>query len=338
MDKVAIVILNYNGKHFLEKFLPTVIKYSEGHPIYVIDNQSKDDSTSYLTANYPQIRQILLDNNYGYSGGYKSGLAQIRAEYFILLNSDIEVTHNWIRPVIDNMEADPTIAACQPKILSYHQRDHFEYAGAAGGFIDKLGYPFCRGRIYSTIEKDEGQYDDQIDIFWATGACLFIRSTAYEEVGGLDEGYFAHMEEIDLCWRLKTKGYRIVYIPESFIYHVGGGTLNKTNPYKTYLNFRNSLYTLYKNSATSELIWKIPLRWLLDLFAVAMFIVKGQIKDASAIFKANWVFLTHLSKLKPLRKKSLNLGPKRRHTEVFPGLSAVNYFLLRKRKFDKYNF
>ena len=268
MNKVAIAILNYNGKNLLEQFLPSVIKYSNGYPIYIIDNASTDDSIEFIKRQYPAIETILLSENYGYSGGYNQGLLKINATYFILLNSDIEVTENWIGPIISLLEDNDQIAACQPKILSFLEKDKFEYAGAAGGFIDTLGYPFCRGRIFDKVETDLGQYDDTREIFWATGACLFMRSSAFQESGGFDEDFFAHMEEIDLCWRLQHLGYKIFYNHQSTVYHLGGGTLKKSNPFKTYLNFRNSLYTLYKNASFISLFWKLPLRWILDLLAV----------------------------------------------------------------------
>jgi len=246
-SSVAVVILNWNGKKFLEKFLPSVVSNSGDAEIIMADNNSSDDSISFMAINYPNIRIIKNSENGGFAKGYNDALKQIKSDYYILLNSDIEVTPNWIDPLFDLMENDSMIAACQPKLRSYYQQDEFEYAGAAGGFIDKWGYPFCRGRIFGHLEKDEAQYENVEEVFWATGAAMFVRAKYFWEVGGLDEDFFAHMEEIDLCWRLKNKGYKIMVHPQSVVFHVGGGTLPKNSPTKTYLNFRNNFYLLYKN-------------------------------------------------------------------------------------------
>ncbi len=248
MKQAAVVILNWNGKKFLEEFLPSVIKYSsDAADIIVADNASEDDSVDFLKKNFPQVKIILNEQNYGFAEGYNKALSKVEAKYYILLNSDIEVSKDWIEPVISCMEKDEKIGACQPKIRSLHEPEMFEYAGASGGFIDKLGYPFCRGRLFHTLEKDNGQYDDKKEVFWATGACLFVRSDLYNKLGGLDSDFFAHMEEIDYCWRLKNYGYKVYVCPESIVYHVGGGTLPKAPYCKTYLNFRNNLTLLYKN-------------------------------------------------------------------------------------------
>lgn len=248
MKKTAVVILNWNGRKFLKKFLPDVIKFSKKDAeVIVADNASTDDSVAVLKADFPEIRIIENKSNGGFAKGYNQALKLIDAEYYILLNSDIEVTENWINPVIELMESDKNIAACQPKIRSYHEKEKFEYAGAAGGFIDKFGYPFCRGRIFQSLEEDKGQYDDTVEIFWATGAALFIRAELYHKLGGMDDDFFAHMEEIDLCWRLKNEGYKIMYCPKSTVYHVGGGTLPTSSSWKTYLNFRNNFFLIYKN-------------------------------------------------------------------------------------------
>src|SRR5690606_32957114 len=239
--KVAVVILNFNGAKLLKQFLPSVIKHTPSWcEIIVADNASTDNSLQVMKEYFPHIRIIPLSENTGFAGGYNRALKQVDAEYYVLLNSDIEVTPQWVESVIQFMDANKDVAACQPKILAYHQKNEFEHAGASGGFMDYLGYPFCRGRLFNTLEKDSGQYNQPIEIFWATGACMFIRSNEYHAAGALDEYFFAHMEEIDLCWRLKRKGLRLFCIPQSQVFHVGGGTLHKSNPRKTYLNFRNN--------------------------------------------------------------------------------------------------
>ncbi|MBP6260021.1 MAG: glycosyltransferase family 2 protein, partial [Paludibacter sp.] len=247
--RTAVVILNWNGEKFLNQFLPVLLRNTQlpGVDIYVADNASTDNSLSLIEEQFPTVKTLLLDKNYGFAGGYNKALAQINADYFVLLNSDVEVTENWLQPLLNYMNENADVAACQPKIKSFYNRDYFEHAGASGGFIDYLGFPFCRGRVVGTAEMDRGQYDTVIDVFWATGACLLIRSELYNQVGGLDDEFFAHMEEIDLCWRLKGQGFRIVCIPQSEVYHVGGGTLQVEHPHKTYLNFRNNLLMLYKN-------------------------------------------------------------------------------------------
>ncbi|MCB0509691.1 MAG: glycosyltransferase family 2 protein, partial [Bacteroidetes bacterium] len=249
MKRVAIVILNWNGKHWLEKFLASVLTYSDPSfcDVIVADNASTDNSLEFLKENFPDVQTIVFEKNHGFTGGYNRALKSLEHEYFVLLNSDIEVSKNWIEPIIRLMDGDKLIAACQPKILDYNKRDYFEYAGASGGYIDFLGYPFCRGRIFDALEKDEGQYDDAKRVFWASGACLFVRSEVYKKLGGLDEYFFAHMEEIDLCWRMQNEGYHVWVEPLSKVYHVGGGTLQSDSPKKTYLNFRNNLFLILKN-------------------------------------------------------------------------------------------
>jgi GT2 family glycosyltransferase len=294
--KVAIVILNWNGRTFLEQFLPSVLSHTTDQTaVIVADNASTDDSVEFLRTHYPDLRLIINDSNGGFAKGYNDALKQVDAEYYVLLNSDIEVTQDWISPVIEMMDADPSIGACQPKIRSWHEREKFEYAGAAGGFIDKFGYPFCRGRIFFELEKDEGQYDDACEIFWATGACMFVRSSLYHQLGGLDEDFFAHMEEIDFCWRLKTAGHKIMYCPQSVVYHIGGGTLPKSSSRKTYLNFRNNFTLLYKNLPSSKLYPVFFVRLLLDGIAALMFLVKGGFRDMYAVTRAHLYFYRHLS-------------------------------------------
>lgn len=290
--RVAIVILNWNGRTMLEKYLPSVVRFSqEEAEVIIADNASTDDSLEWLEQNFPHIRTIVLDKNYGFAGGYNMALKQVESEYYILLNSDVEVTHHWLSPLIEQMDAHKEIAACQPKLLAMHNKGVFEYAGAAGGFLDKYGYPYCRGRIFDTIEQDLGQYDSNLEIFWATGACLMIRSKDYWAVGGLDERFFAHNEEIDLCWRLQLDGRKIYCIPSSEVYHVGGGTLPKSNPRKTFLNFRNNLTMLWKNLPDNELRLIMRRRWFLDyLAALQMLVLKFNWGDFMAVIKARRAF------------------------------------------------
>lgn len=290
--KVAVVILNWNGEKMLDKYLPTLLQHlQESVEVFVADNASTDNSVALLKEKFPSVKRILLDKNWGFAEGYNQALRQINATYYILLNSDIEASSGWLSPLITWMDAHPETAACQPKLLSIRQRDYFEYAGACGGFIDKYGYPFCRGRVFDVVEKDEGQYDEVCPILWATGACLMIRATDYWKVGGLDGRFFAHNEEIDLCWRLRAMGREIYCIPESKVYHVGGGTLPKNNPMKTYLNFRNNLTMLYKNLETDELPHVMRVRWWLDYVAAfKMLILDGHWGDFKAVFKARKAF------------------------------------------------
>ena len=292
MEKVAIVILNWNGQTMLSQYLPSVLQYSRDEAtVYVADNASTDGSVEMLRHYFPEVKLILLEKNWGFAEGYNQALKQIDAEYFLLLNSDIEVTHHWLTPLIEMMDTHPDVAACQPKMLSIFDKDSFEYAGASGGFIDKYGYPFCRGRIFETVEEDNGQYDYQTDCLWATGAALMIRSKDYWDVNGLDGRFFAHNEEIDLCWRLRIKGRRIVCLPESQVYHVGGGTLPKSNPMKTFLNFRNNLTMLYKCLPDEELKSVLRWRWFLDYLAAwEMLILKRNMGDFKAIYRARRAF------------------------------------------------
>ena len=292
MKKVSVVILNWNGVGMLQKFLPKVIEYSvnQGVEICVADNASTDESVSYLQANFPNVRLILLDKNYGFAEGYNRALQQVEAEYVVLLNSDVEVTPHWLEPLVEYMDAHPEVAACQPKIRSERNKEYFEYAGAAGGYLDRYGYPFCRGRIFEVVEKDQGQYDAIQPIFWATGAALFIRLKDYREAGGLDGRFFAHMEEIDLCWRLRSRGRGIVCIPQSVVYHVGAATLKKENPRKTFLNFRNNLLMLYKNLPEKDLKRVMLVRGILDGVAAVFFLLKGEKEAAKAVLQARKEF------------------------------------------------
>jgi GT2 family glycosyltransferase len=292
MDQVAIVILNWNGEKMLSRYMNTLMEYSRrSAKVYVADNASTDQSVPFLIQHFPEVQIIQLEKNWGFAEGYNQALRQVEAEYYVLLNSDVEVTHHWLTPLIEFMDVHPEVAACQPKLLSIFDRDRFEYAGACGGFLDRYGYPFCRGRIFETVERDNGQYDYQQEILWATGAALMIRSKDYWDVGGLDGRFFAHNEEIDMCWRLRIRGRKLYCLPESYVYHVGGGTLPKSNPMKTFLNFRNNLTMLYKCLPESELSHVMRVRWFLDYLAAwEMLILKRNLGDFKAIFKARHAF------------------------------------------------
>ena len=292
MEKLAIVILNWNGAKMLRKYLPSVLLYSRDEAtVYVADNASTDDSLQLMQTVFPECKIIVLEKNWGFAEGYNRALRQIDAEYYLLLNSDIEVTHHWLTPLIELMDSHADVAACQPKLLSVADHDCFEYAGACGGYLDSYGYPFCRGRLFNTVEKDNGQYDYQTDVHWATGAALMIRASDYWGVGGLDGRFFAHCEEIDLCWRLRIRGRRIVCVPESYVYHVGGGTLPKSNPMKTFLNFRNNLTMLYKCLPDSELRRVMRMRWWLDyLAALQMLLIGHSLGDFLAVVRGRRAF------------------------------------------------
>ena len=300
----AVVILNWNGIDWLKKFLPVIIDKSPMANIYIADNASDDNSVEYVNSTFPSVNIIQNLYNDGYAKGYNDALSKLTEKYFILINSDIEVTDNWIEPIINLMEDDVFISACQPKILDYNNKNQFEYAGASGGYIDNLGYPFCRGRIFETLEKDNNQYDDIIEVFWASGACLFIRSAHFNEVNGFDNDFFAHQEEIDLCWRLKNKGYKIMVNPNSIVYHVGGGTLDSSSPFKTYLNFRNNLFMLFKNLPAIELVKTVLIRLILDGVAGLKFVTKRKgLRHVLAILRAHIVFYLTIPHLIIKRQK-----------------------------------
>ena len=287
----AVVILNWNGIKWIQKFLPTIIEKSNEANIYIADNASNDESVDFVNNNYPSVKIIQNSSNEGYAKGYNDALKKLDEKYYILINSDIEVTDNWINPIINLMEQDASIAACQPKILDYTNRDNFEYAGASGGYIDNLGYPYCRGRIFSDLEKDVNQYDDIKEVFWASGACLFIRAESFKDINGFDNDFFAHQEEIDLCWRLKNNGFKVMVNPKSTVFHVGGGTLNSASPFKTYLNFRNNLFMLFKNLPFLELLVTLLLRLPLDGIAALTFIKKEKgILHVLSVLRAHLVF------------------------------------------------
>jgi GT2 family glycosyltransferase len=288
--KIAVVILNWNGTKLLEQFLPSIVNFSPEADIYVADNASTDDSIAFVKANFPTIKIIENESNFGFAQGYNEAFKSVETEIYALVNSDIEVTENWLKPILETFENEPKTAIIQPKILDYKRKEFFEYAGAAGGFMDKYGYMFCRGRIFETLEKDNGQYDDNCEIFWASGACFFIRSSVYKELKGFDGDFFAHQEEIDLCWRAFNKGYIIKYNSKSVVYHVGGATLQQGNPIKTFLNFRNSLLMLVKNLPKNQLVPVILIRLGLDGIAGIQFLFQGKFKHLLAILKAHFAF------------------------------------------------
>ncbi len=332
----AVVILNWNGKKMLERFLPSVTAHTQGDAeVIIADNGSTDDSLDFVRAQYPGLRIIELDKNYGFAGGYNRALQQVQADYYVLLNDDVEVTPGWIEPVVAQMQQHPDTAICQPKLLMYDQRDTFEYAGGAGGFLDKYGYPFCRGRMFTSLEQDNGQYNTPGEIFWASGAAMFVRADVWHQLGGLDDDFFAHMEEIDFCWRAKNAGYRVEYCPQSTVFHVGGGTLPKSNPRKTYLNFRNNMALLYKNLPKHRLAWVMCSRIVLDYVAGFKFLMERKPKEFSAVVDAHKAFYKWLPKLK---KKRQGLKQQSRVSGMYQGLLLIDYYLLGKKKYSDLKF
>ncbi len=335
MTKLAIVILNWNGRKYLEQFLPSLVRYlPEYAEIVIADNASSDDSISFLKTHYPDIRVLEHAENEGFAKGYNHALQNIEAQYYCLLNSDIEVTEHWIEPIIEQMDANEKIAAVQPKLLSYFKRDEFEYAGAAGGFVDKYGYPFCRGRVFSYLEKDHGQYDTEMDVFWATGAALFVRSDVYRTMGGLDADFFAHMEEIDFCWRIKNAGYKIKINPASVVYHIGGGTLPKNNSFKTYLNFRNNLFLLLKNLPEERLRKTFIVKFFLDQIAAFFFLLQGHFKDFTAVYKAMRDFYKQYDACKAKRSTL----PKLAFPDTYPKSIVFLHYFKHKKIFNGESF
>lgn len=335
--RTAVVILNWNGEKFLNQFLPVLLRNTQlpGVDIYVADNASTDNSLSLIEEQFPTVKTLLLDKNYGFAGGYNKALAQINADYFVLLNSDVEVTENWLQPLLNYMNENADVAACQPKIKSFYNRDYFEHAGASGGFIDYLGFPFCRGRVVGTAEMDRGQYDTAIDVFWATGACLLIRSELYNQVGGLDDEFFAHMEEIDLCWRLRSRGFRTVCIPQSTVFHVGGGTLHVEHPHKTYLNFRNNLLMLYKNLPQKSLSNIMSWRKLFDYAAAFQLFVTGKPQNAKSVFKARKDFKKMLPGFVDKRIENLSLATRTDFPEMLRKSIVIEYYLKGNKTYSK---
>ena len=331
MTSIAVVILNYNGEKLLRQFLPSVIQYSAEADIFVADNGSTDESVSLLRRDFPQVTVLALGGNYGFCGGYNRALQQITADYYVLLNSDVEVTARWLLPLRLLLDNRPEIAAVQPKILSYRFRHLFEYAGAGGGFIDVLGYPFCRGRVFDHVEEDQGQYDDERQVFWTSGACMMIRSEKFRQHEGFDEDLFAHMEEIDLCWKLNRSKNLLYYSGKSRVYHLGAGTLGYHHPQKTYLNFRNGLSLIFKHLGPWELIYKLPMRLILDWIAAGFFLLRGEMKNSESVIKAHFDFLMQWGKLRGKRRVIRQAYPDYSRQNIHPGLIIVGYYL-RKRK------
>lgn len=336
MISVAVVILNWNGKNLLEKFLPSVINslpdYAE---VIIADNASSDDSVGFVKQHYPQLQIISNESNGGFAKGYNDALKNLEHEYLVLLNSDIETPQGWIEPVIEFLQAHPEAGAAMPKIKQQAKKTHFEYAGAAGGYIDFLGYPFCRGRIFEVLEKDEQQYDDSTTVFWATGACMFVRNRIYKTLGGFDEFFFAHMEEIDLCWRIQRLGHSIHVIGSSEVYHVGGGTLNKLSPKKTFLNFRNNLLLILKNETQRNILMIILAKLLLDAIAGLKFLLEGKARHTVAIVRAHYSFFGALPKYYKLRKQLKKELPHQQVKGVFQNLIIWKHFVKKNQKFSQ---
>ena len=326
--KTSVVILNWNGKNLLEHFLPQVIEHtqSEKSRVIVADNVSTDDSVYFMQINFPEIQLITLNNNYGFADGYNKALLQIDSEYVVLLNSDVETTPGWLDELISYMDNNPEVAAVQPKILSYKEKHKFEYAGASGGYIDRFGYPFCRGRILDKVEEDMGQYDKETPIFWATGACFCIRKKDFTEVGGLDGRFFAHMEEIDLCWRLNARGRKVMCIPSSVVYHVGGASLSKDNPKKMYLNFRNNLLMLYKNVPRRSFFFTFLIRLVFDVLAYIHLIFKGEFKNAYSVIDAYRDFFEMRESYKSIRRDNLIKATQKRIPTQYKGSILLQFY------------
>ncbi len=334
-SQVAVVILNWNGQKYLEQFLPSVIKHSGNARIIVADNASTDDSVAFVQANYPQIEIVVNDENGGFAKGYNDAFKKIDAEYYLLLNSDIEVTPNWLTPLLEQMK-DPKVAGCQPKVKAFHNQHSFEHAGASGGYLDRNYFPFCRGRIFLSVESDQGQYDGETEVFWASGACLLIRSELFHKVGGFDEEFFAHMEEIDLCWRLKKMNYKFMVCPQSTVFHIGGGTLPYTSPRKVYLNFRNSILMIVKNHE-GILLPKIFMRLCIDGIAASRFLMIGEFKQFSAVFRAHLYMYKNLSSLLKKRKKIKKMSTEFNSVGLYNGNILSAYFFKGVKEFSKLN-
>lgn len=332
--RTAVVILNWNGCHLLEQFLPKVIQYSPDSRVIVADNNSSDASVEWLKLNHPEVEVIVNPKNTGYAGGYNEALKLIDAEFYVLLNSDIEVTSDWIKPMETLFDTDAQIAAIQPKIRGFKHRDQFEYAGAAGGYLDRMGYPFCRGRIFEETEVDIGQYDDAREVFWASGACMFVRSSVFHACHGFDESFFAHMEEIDLCWRMKNKGFKVMVEPKSVVFHIGGGTLSKSNWKKTYLNFRNNLEIIYKNIEGKYLLRSLFIRMVLDGVAALKFLFTNGVSHFYAIIRAHMHFYRLLPVIRQKRRMLKQEEGIRNTKGVYMGSIVWDYFLKKKKKFS----
>jgi len=332
----AVVILSYNGTKWHELFLPKIVSEAgTGYEVIVVDNASTDDTLSYVQQNFPSVKTLQIGVNHGFANGYYEALKQIKAKYYILLSADFEVTEGWFPPLHAAMERDPQLAACQPKIRYWKDREYFEYAGAGGGFMDKFGYLFCRGRIFFDLEKDKGQYEDNIEVFWASGGCFVVRADVYHKLGGLDKDFYAHMEEVDLCWRIKNAGYKIGYIASSVVYHVGGSVISYGSPQKLYYNFRNNLILLIKNEKGRKLLWLFPYRLLLDGAAGARLLFTGEFKQTYTIIKAHFHFYRHIGKWLRHRRENKRLITKRNESGIYKRSIVFDYFLLRRKTFPK---
>ncbi len=331
--RVAVIILNWNGEKLLREFLPSVVKNTNADlgRVVVVDNHSTDGSWGCLEQEFPDVERVLFEDNFGFAGGYNRAIEMIEAEYVVLLNSDVEVAPGWLEPLVAVLDRDERVAAVQPKILAYRDKNKFEYAGAAGGYIDYLGFPFCRGRVMDTTEQDYGQYDDEVDVFWATGASLCIRRDVYRVAGGLDEAFFAHMEEIDLCWRLKNGGYALKVVPSSVVYHLGGGSLPMNHPRKLFLNYRNNLLMLHKNLCAKQRKKIFFARVLLDTMAGGLFLLKGQWSNTRSVIRAYKAF-REMRKVYPVPERSVSLSG------IYPRSIVLDYFLRGKKKFSDLNF
>ncbi len=335
----AVVILSYNGKKWHELFLPLIVAEAEGqYDVVLVDNASTDDTLDYIQQNFPTVKTLQIAVNRGFANGYYEALLLVQAKYYVLLSADFEVTHHWFQPLLHAMQRYEGLAACQPKIRYWREREYFEYAGAAGGFMDHLGYLFCRGRVFDALEKDHHQYDDDIETFWASGGCLMVRADLYHHVGGLDRDLYAHMEEVDLCWRLKNAGYKIGYIGGSTVYHVGGSVISYGSPQKLYYNFRNSLILLLKNEKSAKLLWLFPLRLLLDGVAGVQMLASGKFKEMLIIVKAHFHFYGSFGKWWKRRKTAQKLITLRNESGIYPKSIVWQYFALRKKSFDKLGY
>lgn len=334
LSDIAVVILNWNGASWLERFLPTVLAHGSGARVMVADNGSTDGSVAWLRKEHPGVEVIALGSNEGFAGGYNKALAKVNATWYVLLNSDVEVTPGWLEGMHSFLKRQPDMAACQPKVLAHAARDRFEHAGAAGGYMDRNGYPFCRGRIFELTEQDQGQYDGEQDVFWATGACLMLRADAFREVGGFDATLFAHMEEIDLCWRLKRRGWRIGYTSASVVYHVGGGALKYGSTLKTYLNFRNSLLVLTRNLHDTPLFLAVPRRLVLDGFAAAKFLLEGHAAHAWQVVRAHWHYFARLPRVLRERRDLMRSEQRPDLTGMYRRSIAYDRFILGRKRFS----
>ena len=337
MKQISVILLNYNGQKHLETFLPSVVQYTPSYlaDIVLADNASTDGSVAWVKENYPMIETMVFEKNFGFADGYNIAIGRVKTPYVVLLNTDVEVTKGWLLPMIEYFEAHSKVVAVQPKILQYKRKTHFEYAGACGGFMDIFGYPFCRGRIFDSVEEDKGQYDNPRKVFWATGACLMVRRVDFVDYGGFDENFFAHQEEIDLCWRINARGREVAVVPKSVVYHLGGGTLSMQDARKTYLNFRNNHFLLYKNLSFGRWVLLAIMRFFLDYMAALSFVARGKMADAKAIVKARIDFLRMKRKIRPLRKKNMEHTICPSIPLVYHGSLLFQYHFLRRRKFSQ---